>query len=79
VKEFIESKREEERDLKRVMAKIVPLSPKEAKELAKEMPTTAAPKSRPSEDSHEQNIEEYVEAIQRTKNLLKTKAEMAEE
>lgn len=33
----------------------------------------------PEEDIHEKNIEEYVEAIQRTKQYLKTKAEMAQE
>jgi hypothetical protein len=76
VKEFIESKREQEREQKRSLAKIVPLSPKEAKDLSPP-PSTAVGK--PAEDKHEENIEAYVESIQKTKNLLKTKAEMAEE
>lgn len=39
----------------------------------------ATPTKKSSTDHHEKNIEEYVQSIQQTKALLKSKAEMAEE
>jgi hypothetical protein len=39
----------------------------------------ATPTKKSSADHHERNIEEYVQSIQKTKALLKSKAEIAEE
>jgi hypothetical protein len=57
----------------RSLAKILPVAIDDL------LPSSPSPKSSSNDDHHENNIEEYVESIQRTKNLLKTKAEMAEE
>jgi hypothetical protein len=49
------------------------------KDATRSEPVILTPKSIEMEDSLEQNIEQYVDSIQKTKSLMKSKAELAEE
>lgn len=83
VKEWVEEKREESKQEKRNLARLAPLSSSHVR-LKSETSFTlnqAADSGmvQPSEVRIDRSIEEYVEAVQRTKEFLRSKADVAEE
>jgi len=70
LKEYIEQKMEERKEQRRTFAKIAPSSPVNKDTSLKKII---------SHNSGEKDIGDYANSVQRIKNMMKTKAEMAEE